>query len=47
MNAPGPVLPQSLEGAATVGIMRTFKVYKLAAPAANFLEVQHTACRPG
>ncbi|MHB1036712.1 MAG: hypothetical protein ACYC35_18350 [Pirellulales bacterium] len=35
------------QGAAMVGIMRTFKVYKPAAPAANFLEVQHTACRPG
>ncbi|MHB1036032.1 MAG: hypothetical protein ACYC35_16885 [Pirellulales bacterium] len=30
-----------LEGAATVGIMRTFKVYKPTAAVANFLEVQH------
>ncbi|MCT7955675.1 calcium-binding protein [Laspinema palackyanum] len=30
-----------LESAATLGIMRTFKVYKPAPPMANFLEVQH------
>ena len=30
-----------LESAATLGIMRTFRVYKPAAPVANFLEIQH------
>jgi hypothetical protein len=30
-----------LESAATVGIMRTFRVYKPAAEVANFLEIQH------
>ncbi len=31
-----------LESAATLGIMRTFRVYKPAAAAANFLEIEHS-----
>ncbi len=34
-----------LESAATLGIMRSLKIYKPAPENANFLEVEHHGCR--